>query len=201
VADQSAAHLNFGVIHTSQGRTDQAVADYRTALRLDSHFIPARVNLAMLYDQLGRKKEAELQFREILKQDPKLGEIHYSLGLLLAEDSPRLPEALKHLAQAAELLPGRGRVHYNLGLALQKLGRLDEAEAALKRASQLAADPTDSVHALALLYVQRKQWPQAITCVEHLVKTHPDEPIFAALLQEIQRNAAKRTPAPFPPHS
>jgi tetratricopeptide (TPR) repeat protein len=196
VADQSAAHLNFGVIHTSQGHPDQAVADYRTALRLDPHFIPARVNLAMLYDQLGRKKEAEGQFHEILKQDSKLGEIHYSLGLLLAEDETRLPDAAEHLSKAAELLPDRPRVAYNLGLALQKLGRLDDAEKALKRASQLAPDPTEAVHALALLYIQRKQWPQATTCAEHLIKSHPEEPAFAALLKEIRQNAAQHTTAP-----
>ncbi|MHB8902944.1 MAG: multiheme c-type cytochrome, partial [Thermoguttaceae bacterium] len=122
VADQAAAHLNVAVVYTSlaeahygaPGRPDpeylaRAESEYRTALRIEPGFIPARVNLAMLCDSLGRKQEAEALFREILRIDPRMAEAHYSLGLLLAEDDTRIEDAVRSLGQAAELSPENAR--------------------------------------------------------------------------------------------
>ena len=191
LADQPAAHLNLAVLYAGQQRLPEALAEYEAALRIDPRFIPARVNLAMLYDQLGRKADAEAQFRAVLAQEPKMGPAHYSLALLLAEDERRMAEAVEHLTKAAELTPDNGRVHYNRGLALQKLGRLDEAVTALKRASVVAGDdPTDAIYALALLHAQRKQWAEAIACAEHLAQRHPRAAEFQQLLARFRKQSA-----------
>ena len=143
VAEQPAAHLSMAVIWSNLGENAKAEDAYRTALRLDPRFIPARVNLAMLLDRLNRKAEAAEQFREVLKINPDFSEAHYSLGLLLAEDEAKLPEAAERLKHAAELMPQNARVWYNLGLACQKLKRYDEGANALKRSAKLSPDPTD----------------------------------------------------------
>lgn len=192
VADQPAAHLNMAVIHAAQGRLDEAEASYRTALRIDPEFIPARINLAMFYDSRGDKVKAEEQFREVIELDPKQGEAYYSLGLLLAENEHRLPDAATMLSTAAKLLSDNPRVLYNYGLALQKLGRIEPAEKTLQAAHELAPAVADYLHALAILYAQQNQWPRAIATAERLVAQHPREQAFRMLLEHFRQQGAAR---------
>jgi len=187
VDEQPGAHLNLAVVAANRGQTAEALAEYRTALRLDPAFMPARNNLAMLLDQQGDKAGAEREFRNIIQQEPKAPEAYYSLGLLLAENPQRIADAAELLGRAAELAPQNSRVHYNMGLALQTLGRPAEAEKALKAAFELAPDSTDYLHALAILYTQQGRWPRAIACAEQLVRMRPSEPQFQQFLAEVRR--------------
>jgi tetratricopeptide (TPR) repeat protein len=194
VSDQAAAHLNMAVVHIDLGRQDKALAEYQAALKIDPEFVPARINLAMLYDTLGDKAAAEEQFRQVLKLEPGLGEAHYSLGLLLAEDPARMPEAVGCLARAAELSPENRRIRYNYGLALQKLGRVGEAEKALTAGLKLSAgqaDAADFLHALAILYAQTGQWDQAIARARELAELQPDNPQWRQLLDYLQSESQR----------
>jgi tetratricopeptide (TPR) repeat protein len=105
-ADMPAAHLNLAVLRARQGRGADAERRYRLALELDPFFLPARFNLANQLNGRGRNEEAEKVLREGLRRTADEGELHYSLGLLLAE-MERIDEAAVSLRRAAELLPGR----------------------------------------------------------------------------------------------
>jgi len=152
---------NLGMLYAQSGKTELAEQQYLAALKINPSFVPARDNLARLYHQNGDLAAAETQFRKILELEPEWGEAHYSFGLLLAEDKDRLTEAAKHLTTAAKLLPQNARLHYNRGLALQHLGRVEEAEKALKTADELSPRTPEYLHALAALYLQQKRWPDA----------------------------------------
>jgi predicted CXXCH cytochrome family protein len=200
-SDQAAAHLNLGVVYGNQQRHGKAEQAYRTALRLDPDFVPARINLAMQYDQQGRKEEAEKLFREVTRLAPQLAEAHYSLGLLLAEDSERISEAAEHLAKAAELSPRNPRIHYNLGLARQQLGKPAEAEKALLAALELAPRSPDYLHALAVFYSQQRNWPRALACTAELIRLDPQEPVWKQLHAQFQQQSRSQPigPQPFGP--
>jgi predicted CXXCH cytochrome family protein len=184
-ADQPAAHLNLGVLQASASQPEQAVQSYQTAIRLDPSFLPARFNLANLYDQLGRNADAIAVLQGGLRWAPQQGDLYYSLGLALAEGQ-RLTEAAEVLATAAALLPQRARVRYNYALTLQHLGRQAEAETALLKAYGIDQHDPDIVHALALLYAQQRHWRQALPYAETLRNLRPDAPEPRQLLQRIQ---------------
>lgn len=154
LSDQPAAHLNQAVVYASLGNLRRAEEAYWWALRIDPEFVPARNNLAILYDHMGRKAEAEAQLREAVRIDPQFADGWYSLGLLVAEDPARLPEAVGLLAKAAELRPDYPRVWYNYGVALYHLGRLEEALRALRRGAEL--NPRDPDIRQAMLAVAAK---------------------------------------------
>lgn len=171
VADTPGAHLNLAVMHERRGHAELAEDSYRQALRLAPEFVPARMNLANLYNSLERNEEAERELRAALEtverwppadgSTAQRGEVHYSLGLLLAEGG-RLPEAEMQLGYAVADLPGRSRVAYNHALALQQLGRVEEAERAFLAAAARAPDDADLQNALAILYVQAGRPEQAL---------------------------------------
>jgi tetratricopeptide (TPR) repeat protein len=67
-SDMPSAHLNLGVMFANLGQTERTEQSYLTALRLDPTFLPASVNLANLYNQLGRNPEAEQILRNAIEK-------------------------------------------------------------------------------------------------------------------------------------
>jgi tetratricopeptide (TPR) repeat protein len=184
--DTPGAHLNLAVLQTRQGQPGLAEQSYLSALQLDPAFLPARFNLSTLYNQTNRNADAERVLRDGIRLAPREGELYYSLGLLLAEEQ-RLPDAAQTLGHAAALLPARGRVHYNYGLTLQHLGRRPEAETALLKAYQLDPQEARVLQALAIFYVQGKQWDDAVAYAEQLVRVYPHAAEPRQLLQHIRQ--------------
>ena len=185
VADQPGAHLNLGVLAAGEGREEDAEGAYRTALRLDPFFLPARFNLATLLNRLGRNAEAEVVLRNGIDRLPEDGELHYSLGLLLAEEQ-RLEEAADSLGRASMLIPERARVAYNHGLALERLERLAEAEAAFLEANRRAPRDPDVLLALARILMRQSEWERAGEHAAALLAIDPRSPVAQRLANEIQ---------------
>jgi tetratricopeptide (TPR) repeat protein len=134
---------------------------------------------------MGRNDAAERVLREGIARAPNQGELHYSLGLLLAEEK-RLEEAAATLGRAAALLPERARAHYNHGLALQQLGRRSDARAALRRARRIDPRDTAIAYGLTVFYVQQGQWEQALPHARDLMALAPGAPEPRELLRRIE---------------
>ena len=199
--DRAAAHLNVAVVRRNElaseiarasvgeirRLTEPVVAGYLTAIRIEPDFMPAKNNLAILYDERGETDRAIELLREIIASDPESASTHYSLGLALAGDDQRLNEAVEHLKTAAQLDGGNPRVHYNLGLALQKLERFDEAESSLMAARRLEPNSTEFLHALAIFYSQRGQIDRAVEYAERALTRNPRSRQAAGLLEYLRR--------------
>jgi Flp pilus assembly protein TadD len=118
---------------------------------------------------------------------PEIYEVHYSLGLLLAEEK-KYAEATNYLKQAAKGMPDRARIHYNLGLLLQHLKKDSDAEAALLKAQELEPDNLDYLYALAEFYLKRKKLQQARSIAKEMVARHPTQRIGHDILNLIEKN-------------
>jgi Tfp pilus assembly protein PilF len=185
-ADFSFGRYNLGNLYAALNRPEEAIKNYEAAIKIDGLFYPAKVNLAMLYNQRGDNRRTEKLLRDVVKHHPELYDTSYSLGLLLAE-MKQYEEAAEFLAGAAKGLPERPRIQYNLGLVLQYLRRDAEAEAALQRALKLAPDNMDYLYALADHYIKRGKVKKAEQIAKQMVEKHPNERLGHELLQAIQR--------------
>lgn len=186
MGDTPTAQLNLALLHMRQGQPELAEEAYRKALAMDPYFLPAYANLAGLYNGLQRNRDAEEVLREGIQRLPQEGELHYSLGLLMAEEH-RLDQAAQSLAKAAELMPDRARVRYNQGLALQQLGRRDQAEQALLAALERAPEDPEIVYALSVFYAQERRWEEAVPYAERLVALAPDAPQAREWLRQVRQ--------------
>ena len=87
-----------------------------------------------MYEKMNNLDAAEAQFRKVLEINPQnAGAMNY-LGYMLADRNIRLQEAFKLIAKAVELEPNNGAYLDSLGWVNFRLGKLDEAETALRRA-------------------------------------------------------------------
>jgi predicted CXXCH cytochrome family protein len=152
------SHVNLGLLHTSRGDLRSAEREYLAAIEIDGLFAAPRLNLAGLYDDLGRKDEA----------------LHM------------LATGTDLLARDIRLLPENAVLRYRYGLACYRLDRLDEAETSLAEAVRLEPDSVDFQLAYVRLLEFRKNWPAALNAARRLVEMRPDETGFHEVLQSIQ---------------
>ena len=182
--DMPGAHFNLAVVYENTGRRDLAEQHYFGALKIDPDFTAARANLAQLYAGLSRNADAERVLVEGLARRPDIGELQYSLGLLLAEDK-RMEEATDALGKAAKLLK-QSNVHYNYGLALDQMGRKGPAEAELLEAHRLDPRNPAPPYALAIFYEQSGRKAQALEWAERLRALRPGDPQVLRLIASLE---------------
>jgi tetratricopeptide (TPR) repeat protein len=172
---------------------EQNLEEYRQAMLYNSDFAAQRfnlgnlaANLAMHYNQTGNNKEAEKLLRQVVTEQPRMFEIAYSLGLLLAEMN-KFDEAAKYLGQAADGMPAYSRARYNQALALLKLKRWEEGEKALHKAVQAEPANREYFVTLANLYLQSRQVEKARSLAESVLKQVPDHPDARELLKVLDK--------------
>jgi tetratricopeptide (TPR) repeat protein len=125
--------------------------------------------------------------RDVVTTHPEMYEIHYSLGLLLAEKK-QYEESAGHLIIASQGMPNRARIHYNLGLLLQYLKRDAEAEAALGQALELDSENLNYLYALADFYLKKGRIQKAKDIAEQIVAKHPTQSVGREMLNLIEKN-------------
>jgi tetratricopeptide (TPR) repeat protein len=185
-ADRPESHLNLGLIAVAVGDVQQAEQAYKTALRLDSRFSPAYVNLADLYRQQQRDQDGERILRSGIEADADNADLQYALGLLLVREK-RLSESLPYLRRAAESSPELARYAYVYALALQGAGDVTQAIGILEQTADRHPANRDILVALATLHRDRGDLPAATRYADQLLKHYPDDAQARALRAELNQ--------------
>ena len=120
------AHYNLGVLLVNSGRSDEVMAHFSEALRLQPDDADAHYNLGVALEKQGRLEEAMAHFSEAVRLRPDYADAHYSMAVILARQS-KFDEAISHYSQALRVNPNYAEAHNNLGVALFSLGKLDKA--------------------------------------------------------------------------
>jgi tetratricopeptide (TPR) repeat protein len=79
-ADFAASQHNLGNLYRNRGQVKMRRSTIGKQSRSMTQFYPAKVNLAMLYNQTGQNREAETLLREVVAAHPEQFELQYSWG-------------------------------------------------------------------------------------------------------------------------
>jgi tetratricopeptide (TPR) repeat protein len=127
------------------------VIGYETMIRANPADVELHDDVAMLYLQLGRAREAIAHFEASVKLKPQLAAAHFNLGTAQTR-AGRLEEAIGEYRRALQIKPDYANAHNNLGSVLDSQGRLDEAieqyREALRDDPRYAAAHNNLGHAL-----------------------------------------------------
>ena len=134
------AYDNLGLCYQAQHQPEEAVRQYREAIRrtreTGEKWPWPFVNLGILLKQRGEMQEAEALFREALEADPTFAPALYNLGTVL-EQTERTEDALQMLRRAAAADATYAEPHFALSRIYRRRGLTAEADAALARFQQL----------------------------------------------------------------
>lgn len=140
------AYNNLGNVLVSEGRTDEAVANFERAIVLKPDFAEAHNNLGDALNRLCRPLEAIPALEKALQLQPKYAEAFNNLGV----SRMRLRQPTEGIAAFEKALQHRRnypQAHFNLGLALASNGRPAEALVHFEKAAE-----QDPAYAQAQLY-------------------------------------------------
>jgi tetratricopeptide (TPR) repeat protein len=193
-AERPESHLNLGLLYTQMGRLKDAEYELQTALRLDSDYVPALVNLADLYRVQQREAEGQQLLEKAIAASPNAAEPVHALGLLKSRIG-RKTEALDLFAKAADLQPQTTRYAYVYGVALHSYGDVEKAISVLKKAHDKDQGNRDVLMALITFERDKGDFQSAVVYADKLVQLSPGDPQVIALrssLNQPQRSATNR---------
>ena len=115
-------HYRRGLLFLITGRREEAIAEYREALRwhLPRPFSTWSHNeIGMHLAEQGRNDEARAEFSSSVEEDPKFVPARKNLALVLAQ-AGRTAEAVSHYRMVLALEPNDRDVQHNLAVLLSK---------------------------------------------------------------------------------
>lgn len=134
--------------------------------------IQEALQAALQRHQTGQLTEAETIYRQILGVDPQNAVTLNLMGALCLQQK-RLPEAIQHLTASTNLVADASAFN-NLGGAYLADGQLDPAEAAFRKALELASDIAKYHFDLGTCLKQKFVPDEAVSCFEAALRLKPD---------------------------
>jgi tetratricopeptide (TPR) repeat protein len=171
--DSHGVHNNLGDAYYKQGRLDEAMEEFRIALKLKPDYEKAHNNLGLVYTEQGRIDEAIEEYKEAIKLNPASAGVHNNLGSTYYEQG-RIDEAIEEYREALRLKPDFPDVHNNLGLAYAAKGRIDEAIEEYKEALRLNPDLAQTRYNLGNIYSNKGRIDEAIEEYKEALRLKPD---------------------------
>ncbi|HEY2343448.1 MAG TPA: tetratricopeptide repeat protein, partial [Chthoniobacteraceae bacterium] len=167
------AHGNAAKLLRLRGRLDDAIAEYREAIRARPDFAEAHSEMGLALLAEGKIEEAVAACREGVRLQPGTALTHNNLGLAL-EAAGRRGEAVEAWREALRLQPDLAEAHTNLGAALRHMGKPDEAIAAYREALRLQPDAPPVHNNLGNAYKDQGRLDLALPCFRRAVELLPD---------------------------
>ena len=171
------AHNNLGDAWLGEpGRTEDAVREFETALRLKPDLPEAHNNLGRAWAVMpGRLDDAIAQFQAALRLNPNLAQAHNNLGNAWLAEPGKLAAAIAEFKAALRLQPDYAEAHYNLGNAwMQVPGRLPEAIAEFQTAVELRPELAAGHNNLGYALYAAGRTPEAIEACAEALRLLPD---------------------------
>jgi len=159
------AHQWHAVYLLAAGRPDEAMAEVRTAQRLDPLSLAINTDVGFHHYYNGRYAEAIAQLQSVLgmKSDFALAHLWLARAFLAAG---RLEESLAEAARAESVIPGWPVIVVQRGYTLGAMGRADEARAVLGELERMSAKRFVTAYGMALVHAGLGDKEQAFAWLE-----------------------------------
>jgi tetratricopeptide (TPR) repeat protein len=169
--DLPEAQVTLGEILTATGRSGEAIAVLRKALDRDPASVPATLALALALQKGQDVPGAEQTLLRLVELRPTSWNAFNRLGNLYFRTS-RYEKAVEAYRRAIALNSDAALTHFNLGGALLRLGRFEEARAALD-ASIRIRPVAEAYSNLGVAHYLLGQFPEAADSFRRAVDLAP----------------------------
>ncbi len=167
-------HNGLGVALQSEGRLDEAIAEYRQSLKFGGDFSDTYYNIGNALRDQGKLDEAIVCYRQVLKIYPYDIDIYNNLGIIF-QSQGRLEEAAGCFSKILQIKPDNAKAHYNLGMILQWQDKPEEAIDHFYQALKANPNDANSYFKLGVIVQSQGRLDEAIG---HYSKAIHIRPIF-----------------------
>lgn len=140
---------------SDQGKSEEAIAYYQTALQINPTYGEACCNLGIELAKKGNLDEAITNFRNAIRYSPRLAGAHSNLGNALDEQG-KWEEAIGHFREALKLDPNNPQIRFYFGYRLAHHGNREEALTQYQEALRLKPDNAEVQEELSKLTMSGK---------------------------------------------
>jgi len=165
----------LGSLLAKEGKLDEAIEHYRTALRFKPGYPEAYFFLGNALDQQGKHDEAIAAYRQALWFKPIQEQTHILLGVALAKQE-KYDEAIVHYVAALKLNRESAVAHNNLARILHTQGRLDEAIEHYSAALKLDPKLAQAHNNLGILLIQKGRFADGTIELREASRLNPENP-------------------------
>lgn len=165
-------HYLRGRLFESLRRTDAALVEYRTAIRIEPGDVGLRNRVGFLLALKEQWGEAAQFFSESLRLNPGDATVWFNLGFA-EEKRGKLETAIEAFGEAVRLRPTLDRAWYGKGMCHAHLGQHLEAVKALEEAAALQPMNGHAWYALGMAHHASHNPDRVKEVIEHLVRFDP----------------------------
>jgi Tfp pilus assembly protein PilF len=176
-----------------EGFEELAIAEYEKARHLDPVVKVSR-QLALLYDRVGKQKEALREYQTALEQSPRDADLLNNFGYFYYNWG-KLSEAEEKLRAALEINPKHPRAWNNLGLVLGTQQRYQES---LDAFQQVPLSEAEAHSNLAFVLSTQGKVAEAREQYQQALKLEPNLTRARLALDKLE-HPGKAAAAPAPP--
>ena len=170
--DFAQVYEDLGSVLAMRQRFDEAIPLFREAIKREPRLPLAHKKLGQALAAVGRGAEADEEFEEFLDKDPEARRVAAGVEHLRAG---RIDEAVGSLRAVLKRNPGQVDAMRYLALAYARDEQnLGDAEAWLRRATELAPDFTAAWLDLGLVLAEMNKHMDAIECYRSALKSDPE---------------------------
>lgn len=187
--NQPQLHEDLGSVLALQGQVEAAIPSFEKAIALDPSLPLAHKKLGRALAAVGRGQDADESFMEYFERDPEAGEVAVGADHLKAG---RLDEAIQTLQGVLRRNPNNVDGMCFLALAYRKQeSHWEDAEALLRRATQVAPDHVSAWLNLGSILAERNRRMDAIDAYREATRIEPGHAGAWALLGNAYAHAAQ----------
>jgi Tfp pilus assembly protein PilF len=162
-----------GIDQKKKGKDEDATKFFEQAIAVAPNFYAAHNALGLQYNAAGRKDDAEKEFLKAHELNRSDAEPLINLtGLYIDENEPS--RAVETGEQAVKANSHSAPAFFSLGLALYKFAMLDRAEAALKKALELAPKMFQARLMLANVYLKQQRYDNLMDQLDRYLAENPN---------------------------
>ena len=166
------AYYDLANLRRDKDEVTEAIALYRTALRLAPDHAAAHNNLGVLLADQGQLEQAIDQYRQALRAEPDSADASFNLGNALSAQG-RLGEAIAWYRKALRLEPSMADAHVNLGRAFAAQGRVQEAVAQFREGVRLDPGSAEAHNNLGAALGSLGQLDEAVSQFRRTLEIDP----------------------------
>lgn len=188
----SVAYSNLGLVLGVQGKLEESVKNYQTAIALQPNYAEAYNNLGSVYGKQGKLALAIESYQQAIVLKPNYSEAHNNLGVTF-KNQHKLNEALECFQNALKITQSDASIYYNLGNVLKSQNKLTEAIVSYRRALALKPNYHEAQSSLMYLQQHNHDWTDYAANLEKVINAVQEQKFGCTPLSFLRLSDSVRT--------